>query len=238
MQATQFWKPGETKPRGGGKDGDEPGDARSGGSGQRSGKGDSNSSRGSTGRKRDSSREDHAERRNGSSSGSAKKKERKGKGKDAQQRSRVGGIDAEVSRSASKPPVSGPSQGLLAMKFMQRKVKAEEAQKQQQDKREKLEREFSSSYAKRLKADKSAKDRLICQEDELDPALVLLGRRSFGGFNTVAEAAYNACVRDIAAGERLGQPQRRANGGGDGGGISDTEMAETFSKNVRRIGRR
>lgn len=45
--------------------------------------------------------------------------------------------------------------------FMQRKVKAEEAQKQQQDKREKLEREFSSSYAKRLKADKSAKDRWV-----------------------------------------------------------------------------
>lgn len=36
---------------------------------------------------------------------------------------------------------------------MQRKVKADEAQQQQQAKRDKLERDFSSSYAKRLKAD-------------------------------------------------------------------------------------
>lgn len=59
--------------------------------------------------------------------------------------------------------------------------------------------------------------------DEQDPALVLVGRRSFGGFNAIAEAAYEACVKDIAAGERLGQPRRE---GGEGEGISDTEMAE------------
>lgn len=64
--------------------------------------------------------------------------------------------------------------------------------------------------------------RLVCQSDEQDPALVMLGRRSFGGFNVVAEAAYEACVRDIAAGARIGQVL----GGADGGGISDTEMAE------------
>lgn len=46
------------------------------------------------------------------------------------------------------------------MQFMQRKVKADEVQKQQQEKRDKLERDFSSSYAKRLKADRgSEKDR-------------------------------------------------------------------------------
>lgn len=39
------------------------------------------------------------------------------------------------------------------LQFMQRKVKADEVQKQQQDKRDKLERDFSSSYSKRLKAD-------------------------------------------------------------------------------------
>lgn len=39
--------------------------------------------------------------------------------------------------------------------FMQRKVKADEAQRQQRDRREKLERDFSSSYAKRLKADRA-----------------------------------------------------------------------------------
>lgn len=38
---------------------------------------------------------------------------------------------------------------------MQRKVKANEAQKQQQDRRDRLESDFSSSYAKRLKADKT-----------------------------------------------------------------------------------
>lgn len=38
---------------------------------------------------------------------------------------------------------------------MQRKMKADEVQKQQQEKRDKLESDFSSSYAKRLKADKT-----------------------------------------------------------------------------------
>lgn len=62
--------------------------------------------------------------------------------------------------------------------------------------------------------------RLICQPDEQDPALIFVGRRSFGGFNVVAEAAYEACARDIAAGARLGP------GSEVDGGISDTEMAE------------
>lgn len=37
--------------------------------------------------------------------------------------------------------------------FMQRKARVDEAQKQQQARRDKLERDFSSLYAKRLKAD-------------------------------------------------------------------------------------
>lgn len=52
---------------------------------------------------------------------------------------------------------------------------------------------------------------------------MVVGRRSFGGFNAVAEAAYEACIKDIAAGERLVVSRGR---GGDDGGISDTEMAE------------
>ena len=65
--------------------------------------------------------------------------------------------------------------------------------------------------------------RLVCRLDEQDPALVVDGRRSFGGFNAVAEAAYEACIKDIAAGERLLMSRGR---GGEDGGISDTEMAE------------
>ena len=65
--------------------------------------------------------------------------------------------------------------------------------------------------------------RLVCRLDEQDPALVVVGRRSFGGFNAVAEAAYEACIKDIAAGERLLMSRGR---GGEDGGISDTEMAE------------
>lgn len=43
---------------------------------------------------------------------------------------------------------------------MQRKVKIDESQRQQQEKRDKLERDFSSSFAKRLKADQAnEKDR-------------------------------------------------------------------------------
>lgn len=52
---------------------------------------------------------------------------------------------------------------------------------------------------------------------------MVVGRRSFGGFNPVAEAAYEACIKDIAAGERLAVSRRR---GDDDGGISDAEMAE------------
>ena len=53
---------------------------------------------------------------------------------------------------------------------------------------------------------------------------MIVGRRSFGGFNAVAEAAYDACIKDIAAGERLAGSRGRR--GDDDGGISDTEMAE------------
>ena len=43
---------------------------------------------------------------------------------------------------------------------MQRKVKIDEAQQKQQEKRETLEREFTSSYSKRLKANRAnVKDR-------------------------------------------------------------------------------
>lgn len=52
--------------------------------------------------------------------------------------------------------------GVWCLQFMQRKVQADEAQKQRQEKREKLESDFSSSYAKRLKADKdTGKDRRV-----------------------------------------------------------------------------
>lgn len=54
---------------------------------------------------------------------------------------------------------------------------------------------------------------------------MVVGRRSFGGFNAVAEAAYDACIKEIAAGERLGRQQQSGRDGG--GAISDTEMAET-----------
>ncbi|CAM9690632.1 unnamed protein product [Scytosiphon promiscuus] len=232
MQTTQYWKPGETRPTG--VDGDRaPGSGGGSGSGRKDGR--RGGKKGSTAG--EGSRRGEVEARNGrEGGGGAKKKGRKGQGKGKQDAS-TGGIRADMSRAASKQPVAGPSQGLLAMKFMQRKVKADEAQKQQQDKRDKLDRDFSSSYAKRLKADRgNQKDRLVCRTDEQDPALVVVGRRSFGGFNAVAEAAYNACIRDIAAGERLGQAD--SGRGDEGGGISDAEMAERLGKNVRRAGRR
>ncbi|CAM9668648.1 unnamed protein product [Ectocarpus sp. 6 AP-2014] len=237
----QYWKPGEKRPGGGEGSGGPAGEG--GGSGtehvsDEQGRTDSKKKK----KRVDKSRRDEGGSRGGTdksnrrSSEGAKKRVKKGKGKERHSTSGgLGGIKGEVSRAASKPPVAGPSQGLLAMKFMQRKVQADEAQKQRQEKREKLESDFSSSYAKRLKADKdTGKDRLICRQDEQDPALVVVGRRSFGGFNVVAEAAYDACIRDIEAGERLGRPGRGEDAGG--GGISDTEMAQRLGKNVRHGG--
>lgn len=66
--------------------------------------------------------------------------------------------------------------------------------------------------------------RLICQPDEQDPALVFVGRRSFGGFNAVVEAAYVACARAIASGPAF--TSSVADDTDNGPGISDKEMAE------------
>ncbi|CAM9510372.1 unnamed protein product [Ectocarpus sp. 12 AP-2014] len=238
----QYWKPGEKRP--GGREGG--GGPAGGGGGSGSGHVSDEQGRTDSKKKRvvDKSRSDEGgsestDKGNRRSSEGAKKRVRKGKGKERHSTgSGLGGIKGEVSRAASKPPVAGPSQGLLAMKFMQRKVQADEAQKQRQEKREKLESDFSSSYSKRLKADKdTGKDRrVLISTSDHDPALVVVGRRSFGGFNVVAEAAYDACIRDIKAGERLGRPGRGEDAGG--GGISDTEMAERLGKNVRHTGQR
>lgn len=115
MQAAQYWKPGEKKPRDGDVGPEKPSKRREGGSSRESG--------GSTtagGKKKGDRRGDRGAEQQHSSSGdgnkrggSAKKRGKKSKGKDAES---SGGIDAEVSRSAAKPPVAGPSQGLLAMK--------------------------------------------------------------------------------------------------------------------------
>lgn len=113
MPTTQYWKPGEARPRGGDGDGDKPGDAavRSDGSGRR----DSSSRGGSTGKKRDRKRGEHAERRysdgGASESGSAHKRERKGKKKEKGAHISRGGL-----RAVPKPAVVAPSKGLLMMK--------------------------------------------------------------------------------------------------------------------------
>ena len=111
MQAAQYWKPGETKPRDEDKGRPEkPHKRRERSSGK-------------------SRREDHVAEQHSNSSGvkhggSAKKRGKKSKSKDAERSSSNGssaiGINAEVSRSAAKPPVAGPSQGLLAMKVCAR----------------------------------------------------------------------------------------------------------------------
>lgn len=69
-------------------------------------------------------------------------------------------------------------------------------------------------------SDCCAPNRLICRPDEQDPALVFLGRRSFGGFNVVHETAYEACARAISSGLT-----NLEEAGDDEHGISDMEMA-------------
>lgn len=63
--------------------------------------------------------------------------------------------------------------------------------------------------------------RLVCRIDEQDPALVVLGRRSFGGFNVMAEAAYDACIKEIGSGARFILENAESDSG-----VSDTEMAD------------
>lgn len=77
-------------------------------------------------------------------------------------------------------------------------------------------------YERPLTALHDRLSRLICRPDEQDPAFILLGRRSFGGFNIVAETAYDACVRDIAAGASIREVDD------DEYGISDMEMAKRY----------
>lgn len=108
MQTAQYWKPGEKKPR-------------DGGSGRRDGDGRTATAvKGNNGERRRDGAEQHSTK--SSNGGSAKKRGKMSKGKDKESNSSsssssaIGGIDAEVSRSAAKPPVAGPSQGLLAMK--------------------------------------------------------------------------------------------------------------------------
>lgn len=119
MQTAQYWKPGETKPRGG-----DRGDGGGSGSGRSNKDSRRGEKRGSTtgdgGRGNDS---DLRSRKEGSD-GSAKKKGKKGQGKGKQDSRSGSGIRAEVSRAAAKAPVAGPSQGLLAMKVGVRTPKA------------------------------------------------------------------------------------------------------------------
>lgn len=125
VKTMQYWKPGETKPRGGERSGGPLGDRGGSGSGGRA-----NNEQGRTdGKKKkrvDKSRRDEGDRGSTDkgkrrSSEGAKKSVRKGKGKERHSTgSGLGGIRGEVSRAASKPPVAGPSQGLLAMKVSSR----------------------------------------------------------------------------------------------------------------------
>lgn len=66
--------------------------------------------------------------------------------------------------------------------------------------------------------------RLVCRPDEQDPALVVLGRRSFGGFNAMAETAYDACIKEIESG--AGFILAATKNDESDSGVSDTEMAD------------
>lgn len=113
QQTAQYWKPGEVKPR-----------AEEGGSGPRDasssdhhspthdGGRDDRHRTGTEGRKENRGRASVGKRRD-SSGGDSKKREQKGKGKD---KHASGGAQKSPPASTGKPAVTGPSQGLLAMK--------------------------------------------------------------------------------------------------------------------------
>lgn len=117
MQTAQYWKPGENQPQDDGSGGpDRPQRKR----GERGSGNSSTAGEGKKGDRRGDHVEQHSNSSDGKRGGSAKKRGKKSKGKDAENSSNSSssaiGIAAEVSRSAAKPPVAGPSQGLLAMK--------------------------------------------------------------------------------------------------------------------------
>lgn len=211
--ATQYWKPGEAKPQK--TDGEEL---------------EKRDHKKKKRRRKDAQTDDRQSGGGGGGARSGGKARRYTDSQTPEQQGKYKGKDNIESKPSSGSKVaSGPSQTLLAMKFMQRKAKVEEIQRQQSDKRKHLEEEFSTSFTKHLTANGAGgKDRLICRPDELDPALVFLGRRSFGGFNMVHETAYATCARDIASGSINLEEEDD-----DEHGISDMEMAHRLGSNMR-----
>ncbi|CAM9176259.1 unnamed protein product [Chrysoparadoxa australica] len=126
-------------------------------------------------------------------------------------------------RSSDNAP-KGPSKGLLAMQFMKRRAQAEEQLAKEASIRRATDEAFDTEWARALQGkstEENVDDELVCLEEAVDPLKVILGRRSFGGFNSVIEVAYARSVN-----QQLRRPRTSE------ASAADEEMVKDLKKYV------
>ncbi len=117
--------------------------------------------------------------------------------------------DREVKQNEGGTTYRKPSKELMAMKFMKRASSA--VNKAECDVENKvIDEEFNlewrlslSGGRKRQRTRQNEVDvtgNLACEYDVQHPDRVLIGRRSFNGFNHTVEVAYEACIATIRSG--------------------------------------
>jgi hypothetical protein len=131
---------------------------------------------------------------------------RKGKGKDATEARAAGAAfwkpgEAHPALAASSKPKqsAGASEGLLGMKFMQRRAKADADAAAILKEKEEEDEEFDCAWAAEslgLKASVASESGVLlqCAPEIARADRVILGRRSFMGFNKGVEHTYEACI--------------------------------------------
>ncbi len=117
--------------------------------------------------------------------------------------------DREVKENENGTTYRKPSKELMAMKFMKKASSiANEAERDVENKV--LDEEFNlewrlslSGGRKRQRTRQNGVDvsgKLACECDVQHPDRVVIGRRSFNGFNRTVEEAYDSCVASIRSG--------------------------------------
>ncbi len=100
-----------------------------------------------------------------------------------------------------------PSKGLMAMKFMNKtSAIANDAECDAQNNDEEFNLEWKLCLSGGRKRQRTSQNgfagKLACEYDMQHPDRVLIGRRSFNGFNPTVEAVYKACVASIRSGTK------------------------------------
>ncbi len=118
--------------------------------------------------------------------------------------------DREVKQNESGTTYRKPSKELMAMKFMKKASSiANETERDVENKV--LDEEFNSEWRLSLSGGRKrqrtrqngvndSSGKLACECDIQHPDRVVIGRRSFNGFNRTVEEAYDACIASLRSG--------------------------------------